>query len=69
MAKTNKRGQRLMRAAKEALAIAKGEIDPAAHIARAPSDIDVKAIRERLDLTQSEFASKYRFSVARIRDW
>jgi len=33
------------------------------------SDIDVKAIRERLGLTQSEFASKYRFSVARIRDW
>jgi transcriptional regulator with XRE-family HTH domain len=33
------------------------------------SDIEVKAIRERLGLTQSEFASKYRFSVARIRDW
>jgi DNA-binding transcriptional regulator YiaG len=64
-----KRGQRLLLAAKEALGIAKGEIEPAALVVRAPSDIDVKAIRQALGLTQSEFASKYHFSVARIRDW
>lgn len=67
MAKSTKRGQRLVKAAKEALAIAKGEAEH--QLARAPMDVDVKSIRDRLGLTQSEFAAKYRFSLARIRDW
>jgi DNA-binding transcriptional regulator YiaG len=69
MVKATKRGQRVLQAAKEALAIAKGETERSATVVRAPSDIDVKAIRRALGLTQSEFATKYGFSVARIRDW
>ena len=69
MVKATKRGQRLLQAAKEALAIAKGEIEQGSTVVRAPSDMDVKAIRRASGLTQSEFASKYGFSIARIRDW
>ncbi len=66
MVKASRRGQRLLLAAKEALAIAKGEIERGATVVRAPSDIDVKAIRRSVGLTQFEFASRYGFSVARI---
>lgn len=69
MAKNARRSERLLQAAKEALAIAKGELEPVARIEHAPSDVNVRLIRERLGLTQSEFAGRYQFSIARIRDW
>lgn len=66
MTKKLTRGQRLLSSAKQASAIAKGEIVKAP---RSSGALDVKAIREATGLTQAEFAKKYRFSLARIRDW
>jgi len=34
-----------------------------------PDDVDVKAIRRKLNLSQPKFASTFGFSVGRIRDW
>ena len=34
-----------------------------------PKDVDVKAIRQRLKLSQPKFAETFGFSVGRIRDW
>ena len=34
-----------------------------------PAEIDVRAIRERLGMSQAMFASRHGFSVARVRDW
>ncbi|MDE2489035.1 MAG: helix-turn-helix domain-containing protein [Alphaproteobacteria bacterium] len=34
-----------------------------------PANVDVKALRRRLGLTQEEFAVRYGFTVGRIRDW
>jgi putative transcriptional regulator len=34
-----------------------------------PDDIDVKAIRERLGLSQEEFALRYGLEVASLRNW
>lgn len=34
-----------------------------------PAEVDVKAIRRRLKLSQPDFARTFGFSVGRIRDW
>ncbi len=62
-------GKRLIQAAEEALAIARGEVDPSAYRIHVPPGIDVKALRRRLRLSQDEFARRYGFTPARIRDW
>jgi putative transcriptional regulator len=35
---------------------------------RVPS-VDVRSLRERLNLTQAEFAAKYGFPLATVRNW
>ena len=63
----SKAGKRLIAAAKEAVAIARGDTAPArVHI---PAHVDVKSIRAKLDLSQEEFASQYGFTLNQIRDW
>ncbi|MGJ3262930.1 MAG: helix-turn-helix domain-containing protein [Salinarimonas sp.] len=63
----SKAGQRLLDAAHEVAAIARGEMQPArVHL---PADIDVKAIRGALGLSQEDFASSFGFTVNQIRDW
>ena len=54
---------------REAIQIARGELDPSSHNIHVPSDIDVKALRRRLKLSQARFAERFGFNVARIRDW
>ena len=51
----------------EALAIAKGEQAPAKLFV--PPEIDVKAIRAKLELSQDDFAAYFGFSINQIRDW
>jgi putative transcriptional regulator len=63
----SKFGTRLIQAAKEAAAIARGDVAPARiHV---PADIDVKAVRQKLALGQDAFASEFGFSINQIRDW
>lgn len=63
----SKAGKRLLEAAREAVAIARGEQEPARiHI---PADIDVKAIRAKQRLSQDDFASQFGFTINQIRDW
>jgi len=62
-------GQGLIRAAREALAYAKGEVDVTQYKVHIPSDIDVKKIRRKTGLTQAQFAARFGFSSGRIRDW
>lgn len=51
----------------DAIAIAGG--DAALGIVHIPQTIDVRAIRRQLGLKQSEFAERYGFGLARLRDW
>jgi putative transcriptional regulator len=51
----------------DAIAISEG--DAKRGIAHIPTEIDVRAIRKALGLKQSEFASRYGFGLARLRDW
>lgn len=63
----SKAGKRLLGAAREMRAIARGEAKPA-HV-HVPPDVDVKAIRRGLGLSQDAFASEFAFSINQIRDW
>jgi len=54
---------------KDAVAISRGEADPATYRVHAPQDVDVKAIRASMGLSQEAFADRFGFAVATIRDW
>jgi putative transcriptional regulator len=62
-------GKRLIKAAKEARAIARGEADPATYRVHVPTEIDVRAIRARLGLSQNGFARRFGISPANLRNW
>jgi putative transcriptional regulator len=60
-------GKRLLDAAREMREIARGEAKPASvHV---PADVDVRAIRRQVGLSQDAFASEFCFSISQIRDW
>lgn len=54
-------GERMIASAKQALAFAKGEENQGC-IVHIPEAIDVKALREKVDMSQSEFAAMFGFS-------
>jgi putative transcriptional regulator len=62
-------GKRLLQAAKEARTIARGEADPSTYKVHVPAEIDVKAIRQGLKMTQAEFSARYGFPLGTLRDW
>lgn len=53
----------------EAIAIARGEADPSTYRVHVPSSVDVKSIRRKHGLSQTQFADRFGFSVAAVRDW
>ncbi|WP_206931470.1 helix-turn-helix domain-containing protein [Roseococcus thiosulfatophilus] len=59
-------GSRLIQAAQEAAAMARGETVPGAVLHMPP---DVRAIRGRLKLTQPAFARRFGLPVGTVRDW
>ena len=56
----SKFGKRLIKAAKEARAIARGEAKPDSYRVHIPADIDVRGIRSQLGLSQAAFAGRTR---------
>ena len=62
-------GKRLIGAAKEARAIARGEADPRSYRIHVPTQVNVAALRRKLKLSQTQFARRFGFTPARIRDW
>lgn len=65
----SKLGKRLVRAADEALDIARGAADPSTYRIHAAKRINVRAIRKRQGLSQGEFAARYGLSPGTLRDW
>jgi putative transcriptional regulator len=66
----SKSGAKILRGAREALGYARGEEKPhRVHKVAVPERIDVAAIRGRLKLSQQQFADRFGFSVANIRNW
>ena len=65
----SKLGKKLIAAAKEGVAIARGEMVPASYRLHVPAKINVRAMRRKLGMTQEEFAIRYGLTLARVRDW
>lgn len=63
----SKVGSRLIKAAEQAREIARGNAQAAKMYI--PAEIDVKGIRNKIQLTQDDFASEFGFSTSQIRDW
>jgi putative transcriptional regulator len=59
----------IRRGLEEALAYAESTADTSRYGVHIPEDIDVKAIRAKLDMTQEEFAGRFGFSVNTLRHW
>jgi putative transcriptional regulator len=59
----------IRRGLEEALAYAEGTADVSRYGVHIPEDIDVKAIRAKLDMTQEEFAGSFGFSINTLRHW
>jgi putative transcriptional regulator len=66
---TSKVAESIRRGLEEALAYAEGTADTSRYGVHIPEDIDVKAIRAKLDMTQEEFAGRFGFSVNTLRHW
>ena len=65
----SKLGRRLIAAAREGRAIARGEADRATCRIHVPAEVDVRRIRRQLGLSQDEFAARFGLSVATVREW
>jgi putative transcriptional regulator len=62
-------GKRILRSTKQALRFAKSRTVPPGYRVRIPAEIDARAIRLRLGLTQRAFAAMFGVSVGIVRDW
>ena len=62
-------GKRIIESMKEALAISKGELTKTTYKIHIPESVNVKAIREKMGLSQSSFANRFGFSIYTLRNW
>jgi putative transcriptional regulator len=61
-------GESMIAGARSALAFARGEPNHGC-IVYIPEEIDVKAIRRKVDMSQSEFAQMFGFSKRTLEHW
>jgi putative transcriptional regulator len=65
----SKVGSSIIRGLEQALAYAEGTADLSQYRVHVPKDIDVRAIRTKLGMTQEKFAREFGFSVNTLRHW
>ena len=53
----------------DAIAVAKGEADPATYRVHVPVDVDVAKIRRSMGLTREAFAMRFGLQLGTVRDW
>lgn len=63
----SKAGESILKGARQALAYARGE--RTGFIAHVPDEVDVKAIRRRLKLSQRQFAEAFGFRLDALQNW
>lgn len=63
----SKAGESILRGAREALDYARGE--GGGSVAYVPEQVDVKAVRTKMGLSQSKFAAQFGFGIDAIRNW
>jgi putative transcriptional regulator len=62
-------GERLLDSMKELRAHLRGEIQLSETVYHVPPETDVRALREKLGLSQSDFAALFGFNVRSLQDW
>ncbi|MGB7762160.1 MAG: helix-turn-helix domain-containing protein [Bryobacteraceae bacterium] len=62
-------GKDVVQGLKESAAHARGEISLRAYEYDVPGPVDVKAIRAKSGLSQSQFAHRFGFSTRTLQDW
>lgn len=62
-------GDRLLDSMKELQAHLRGEIKLSETVYHVPPETDVRALRETLGLSQSDFAALFGFNVRSLQDW
>lgn len=65
----SKLGKKLIRAAKEARTIARGEAKSSRYRIHLPADVDVQSIRKQLGMSQAEFSARFGIPPGTLRDW
>ena len=65
----SKVGKSILRGLEQALAFANGTADESKYVVHIPPEIDIKAIRGRLGMTQQEFAERFDFNINTLRHW
>lgn len=53
----------------DAIAIARSEADPATYRVHVPPEVDVKAIRRKLGMSQAQFARSFGFALDAVQNW
>ncbi len=61
-------GSEFLEAMQQAADILTGKLAPA-RVWHPPARVDVRVIRDRLGLSQPEFARRFGFSVSAVREW
>jgi putative transcriptional regulator len=69
MPRSNPISESIRRGLEEAIACAEGAADLSLYKVHIPAQIDVKAIRTRLGLTQQRFAARFGFNINTLRHW
>ncbi len=59
----------IKRGLEQAIAYMDGTADLSKYRVHVPKDIDVRAIRTKLKMTQQEFAAQFGFSINTLRHW
>jgi putative transcriptional regulator len=65
----SKAGESIIRGLEQAIAFAEGTAKDGTYVVHIPAEIDVRAIRGRLGLTQQEFAVHFGFNINTLRHW
>jgi len=60
---------KIMQGLESAIAYVDGTADKRQYRVHVPTEVNVKKIRRRLDLSQEAFAHKYGFALSAVRDW
>lgn len=62
-------GEELIKAATEALEIARGDADPKSYRVHLPDEVNVRLIRSRLKMSQGAFARTFAIDIRTLQDW
>lgn len=69
MAVSDKDFETIMEGLEHAGEILSGSADPSTFRVHVPEDLDVRAIRTKLGMTQAQFAARFGFSKSAVADW